>query len=418
VDTRELAQVDAQHPSIARDQPYLLIVEDDRVFAEAVVDMVQARGFEAVIATSGEEALRIARAHKPRGVILDVKLPDIDGWTVMERLRHDPVTRSVPVHFISGVEAPERAFSLGAVGYLTKPATPQELVGAIRLLLRPPEADQAKVLVVEDDADQGGSLLELLERAGMDAEHVGSGRAALEALAKQRFGCVILDLGLPDMDGLGLLETLRTQEGLPMPPVVVHTGRTLTREEIRRIEAYAQAVVLKDGNSGERLLDEVRLFVQHVRSDGPRPPALAPQSSLLPDVALNGTRILVADDDMRTVYALSALLRGKGADVLIAENGREALEQLEENPQLNAVLMDVMMPEMDGYEALRRMRQDGRFAQLPAIALTAKAMKGERERCLEAGASDYLAKPVDPARLLTLLGSLLKANGHAQPERS
>jgi CheY-like chemotaxis protein/signal transduction histidine kinase len=418
VDKRTGALDDGHHLSIAPERPYLLIVEDDRVFAEAVVEMVQARGFEAVVATSGEEALLIARAHKPRGVILDVKLPDIDGWTVMERLRHDPATRSVPVHFISGVEAPERAFSLGAVGYLTKPATPQELVGAIRLLLRPPEADQARVLVVEDDAEQGGTLVELLRRAGLDADHVGSGHAALEALGKQRFSCVILDLGLPDMDGLGLLETLRTRDGLPMPPVVVHTGRTLTREEIRRVEAYAQAVVLKDGNSGERLLDEVRLFVQHVHADGPRPPALAPPNSLLPDVTLSGTRILVADDDMRTVYALSALLRGKGADVLIAENGREALEVLGENPRVSAVLMDVMMPEMDGYEALRRMRQDGRFAQLPAIALTAKAMKGERERCLEAGASDYLAKPVDPARLLTLLGSLLKAKGHAQPDRS
>jgi CheY-like chemotaxis protein len=380
--------------------------------------MVQSRGFEAVVAATGEEALRIARAHKPRGVILDVSLPDIDGWTVMERLRHDPLTRSVPVHFISGVEAPERGFSLGAVGYLTKPATPQELIGAIRLLLRPPEAEQAKVLVIEDDADEGDSLVELLGRAGLEAHHVVSARAALEALAMQRFGCVILDLGLPDMDGLGLLETLRTQEGLPMPPVVVHTGRSLTREEIRRIEAYAQTVVLKDGNSGERLLDEVRLFVQHVHAEPPRLPALSPRSSLLPDVALAGTRILLADDDMRTVYALSALLRGKGADVVIAENGREALEMLAKHPNVNAILMDIMMPEMDGYEALRRLRQDARFARVPAIALTAKAMKGERERCLEAGATDYLAKPVDPGRLLTLLQHLLQTNGHAQPERS
>jgi CheY-like chemotaxis protein/HAMP domain-containing protein len=408
----------AQRAPLTREQTYLLIVEDDRVFAERLVEMVQSRGFDAVVATTGEEALLIAKARKPRGVILDVSLPDIDGWTVMERLRKDPTTRSVPVHFISGVDAPERALSLGAVGYLTKPATAHELVGAIRLLLKPPEDDQPKVLVVEDDADEGDTLVNLLQRAGLDASHVTSARAALEALGQERYGCVILDLGLPDMDGLGLLETLRTHDGLPMPPVVVHTGRSLTREEIRRIEAYAEAVVLKDGSSGERLLEEVRLFVQHVRADGPRPPALSPRATLLPDVALSGTRILVADDDMRTVYALSALLRGKGADVLVAENGREVLEVLGKHPQVNAVLMDVMMPEMDGYEALRRLRRDARFTHVPAIALTAKAMKGERERCLEAGASDYLAKPVDPARLLTLLGSLLKAKGHDLQQRS
>jgi len=202
-----------------------------------------------------------------------------------------------------------------------------------------------------------------------------------------------------------------------MPPVVVHTGRSLTREETRRIEKYAEAVVLKDGHSATRLIEEVRLFVQHLREEGPKH-ALAPQTKALPDVSLRGQRILVADDDMRTVYALSALLRGKGAEVLVAENGREALEVLGAHPDVSAVLMDVMMPEMDGYEALRRLRTDSRFSRLPAIALTAKAMKGERERCLAAGASEYLAKPIDPGRLLTALQGILVKPHVEQHERS
>lgn len=390
---------------------YLLVVEDDPTFAERLVALIHGQHFKAVVATNGEEALRLALAQKPRGVILDVKLPDVDGWTVMERLQHDRATRSVPVHFISGVDAPERAFSLGAVGYLTKPATPSELLGAIRLLVRSPDTADSRVLVVEDEATQAGAVVELLRSAGLAAQHVTSAHAALDALGRERFGCMVLDLGLPDMDGLGLLETLRNRPEVPMPRVVVHTGRSLTREEIRRLEAYAEAVVVKGGNSGERLLEEVRLFLEHVRDGSPRPLALGAHTEPLPDVSLEGTRILLADDDMRTVYALSALLRGKGAEVLVAENGREALDLLGAHPNVSIVLMDVMMPEMDGYEALRRLRADGRFGSLPAIALTAKAMKGERERCLEAGANEYLAKPVDPGRLLRTLSDFLKANG-------
>ena len=401
---------------LGNDDAYLLVVEDDSAFAEQLVELIHARGFKAVVTGEGHDALRRARERRPRGILLDVKLPDIDGWTVMERLRHDVKTRSIPVHFISGMDTPERALSLGAVGYLTKPASPQEIVGAIRLLTRPPTKDTSLILVVEDNLTDGNSIVALLRAAGFAAEHVASARAALDAVAAQDLACIVLDLGLPDMDGLGLLETLRERARGPVPPVIVHTGRKLTREETRRVEAYAEAVVLKDGHSATRLIDEVRLFVQHLRDAAPRH-ALAPVNGGLPDVSLVGTRILVADDDMRTVYALSALLRGKGADVLVAESGREALELLGAHPEVNAVLMDVMMPEMDGYEALRRLRADGRFARLPAIALTAKAMKGERERCLEAGANDYLAKPVDPGRLLTTLQGFLgspKAQGHGR----
>jgi CheY-like chemotaxis protein/signal transduction histidine kinase len=386
--------------SVIPGEAYLLVVEDDSVFAEQLVELIRGRRLKAVVAATGSDALRIARLKRPRGIVLDVNLPDTDGWSVMEALKRDPATRSVPVHFISGADAPERALSLGAVGYLRKPASKREVIEAIRTLMRPSAVGTSRVLVVEDDAAHGGSIVQLLATAGLAAEHVSSATDALTALGKERFGCVILDLGLPDMDGLGLLEKLRTHPHMVMPPVVVHTGRTLTREETRRIEAYAEAVVLKDGNAAERLVDEVRLFVQHVNPDSDRGRSEA-GSDPLPDVSLEGVRILLADDDMRTAYALSALLRGKGAEVIVAETGKEALERLRAEPDVSLILIDIMMPEMDGYEALRILRADPRFARVPAIALTAKVMKDERERCLAAGANDYLAKPVTPARLLT-----------------
>jgi CheY-like chemotaxis protein len=211
---------------------------------------------------------------------------------------------------------------------------------------------------------------------------------------------MILDLGLPDMDGLGLLETLQEARGVDRPPVVVYTARALTRDEARRLDTYVQAVVLKDGESERRLIDELRLFVGRVRERAPRPRVLTPAPS---EASLRGARLVVVDDDMRTVYALSALLRGKGAEVLVAENGREGVALVRQHPDVQGVLMDIMMPEMDGYEAMRQLRKEDRFAQLPLIALTAKAMKGERERCIEAGATDYVAKPIDADQLLETL---------------
>jgi CheY-like chemotaxis protein/signal transduction histidine kinase len=401
---RQAAAPPDDRAELGMKERYLLIVEDDPVISEQLVSLTHAQQVKAVVATNGADAIALVKQNPPLGIILDVKLPDIDGWTVMERLRHDPATRSVPVHFVSGVDAPERALALGAVGYLTKPATRDELSSVVRSLARPAATGDAGVLVVEDDPAGAESVVALLRADGMRAEHVGSAAAALSALETASFACVVLDLGLPDMDGLGLLQTMKDRQDIGRPAVVVHTGRALTREETTRIEAYSQAVVLKDGNSAERLIDEVRLFVQHVNPDTPRRAFMTDLP--LPDVSLTGSKILIADDDMRTVYALSALLRGKGAEVVVAETGREALDVLAREPALDCVLMDVMMPEMDGYEAMRRLRSGG-FEKLPVIALTARAMRGERERCLEAGASDYLAKPVDPARLLSLLAQHL-----------
>lgn len=398
--------------NLAAGEASLLIIEDDAVFTEQLVNIIHKRGFKALVATSGERGVELSRERRPAGIILDVHLPDIDGWIVIERLRSDPRTRSIPVHFVSAIHAPERGLALGAVGYLTKPVTLDELIGVVQKLTRPTEANQP-ILVVEDSVSQGESLVALLRRASIAARHVTSANAAIAALERERHACMILDLGLPDMDGLMLLEQLEQRE-IPRPPVVVHTARSLTRDERRRLETYCQTIVMKDGHSEQRLLDEVRLFVQHLHEKLPHKPAALLSAPPPPaDRSLAGVKLLLADDDMRTVYALSALLRGKGAEVIVAENGREALEQLAAHPDVACVLMDVMMPEMDGYEATRRLRKDPRFAGLPVITFTAKAMKGERERCLEAGASDYIAKPVDSLLLLGTIGKWITKGARA-----
>ncbi|HMI85896.1 MAG TPA: response regulator [Polyangiaceae bacterium] len=409
-------RVDDDRALLGPDDAHVLVIEDDPILAEQLVEIIRARKLKVVVTGNGREGIELAHQRRPVGIILDVKLPDIDGWEVMEWLRRGPVTRSIPVHFVSGVDAPERGLAMGAVGYLAKPASRAELAGAIRTLT-PISRDQSRrILLVEDNLTDGEAIVEVLRNEGLDVLHVRSAGAALDALKSESYGCIVLDLGLPDMDGLGLLETVAEQAELVMPRVIVHTGRALTRKEARQLELYAEAVILKDGSSQERLLDELRLFVRHVTESLPagRQPKSAEDKT---DTSLQGTTILLAEDDMRTVYAISALLRGKGADVLVADSGKEALEMLDGHPRVSGVLMDIMMPEMDGYEAMRRLRQDARFATLPVIALTAKAMKGERERCLEAGASDYLTKPVDSHRLLATLQSWLRksdSNGARQ----
>ena len=408
-----LARVADDRETLKPDEPHLLIIEDDPIFAAQLAEIIHARRFKVLIAAEGREGLRLAKAHRPQGIILDVRLPDIDGWAVMERLGFEPETRRIPVHFVSALDAPERGLAMGAVGYLTKPATREELVAVVETLAPQTIERARRILVVEDDTSRGETLVERLEGEGLQVRYVQSGGAALQALERDKFSCIVLDLGLPDMDGLGFLERLRARGDIETPPVVVHTGRALTKDETRRLEAYAEAVVLKEGRSTERLLEEIRLFIRHVKARLPASRTFAPPRVPVADVHLDKRRILLVDDDMRTVYALSALLRAKGAEVLIADTGRAALEVLGEHPDTEGVLMDVMMPEMDGYEAMRRIRQDARFERLPVIALTAKAMKGEREKCIEAGASDYLTKPIDADQLLTMLQAWL---AESQPD--
>jgi CheY-like chemotaxis protein len=390
--------------------PYLLIIEDDPVFAAALGDVVRAQGLRSVWAADGPTGLARAREERPHGIVLDVKLPEVDGWKVMEELRADPATSDIPVHFISAVDGVERGMAMGAMGYLTKPATVSDLVRVVESLAPKSTERPCRILVVEE-ASLGDSVVRQLTAENLDARRVSSAAEALEAVSKERFACVILDLSLPDMDGLELLRSLEEKCGAEMPAVVVYTARALSKIEAQRLEAYAEAVVLKEGLSVERVVDEVRLFVRRLKEGlGPRRASASFAGSK--GVRLEGRKVLVADDDMRTVYALSATLRAKGAEVFVADTGRAALSTLGEHPEIEAVLMDIMMPEMDGYEAIRRIRQDGRFRDLPVIALTAKAMKDDRDKCLQIGASDYLTKPIDPERLLSMLHSRLEARDH------
>jgi CheY-like chemotaxis protein/signal transduction histidine kinase/HAMP domain-containing protein len=391
-------------------EPFLLLIEDDPVFASTFAEVIQAQGLACVRAPSGQVGLRIAREQRPRGIVLDVRLPDMDGWRVMEKLRADPATSMIPVHFISALDASERGLAMGAVGYLTKPVTRRDLVQVIESLVPRAAARSSRILVVEDDTVTADSVLRMLEAEGLEARRVSSAEEALAVLANERFGCMILDLSLPDMNGLDLLRALPEAVGPEAPKVVVYTARALSRAETKSLEAYAEAVVLKDGSSVERLLEEVRLFVRRFQGSGASGagarPAKAPDLHPV-DLRFEGRKVLVVDDDMRTVYALSATLRAKGIEVVVADTGKAALAMLDERPDLEVVLMDIMMPEMDGYEAMRRIRRDARFAALPIIALTAKAMKGDEEKCLEAGASHYLPKPIDPERLLALIATCL-----------
>jgi CheY-like chemotaxis protein len=390
---------------------YLLVIEDDPVFAEAVGDVIHKQGLKFLVADSGERGLELARERKPSGIVLDVRLPDVDGFGVMEALRSDVATSAIPVHFISAMQAGERGMAMGAVGYLTKPASPRDLERAVESLARMRDS-QHRILIVEDDTEVAESLARRLQGDQMEATRATSAAEARSWLARERFACMVLDLSLPDMDGLELLRTLH-EEGVDAPPVIVHTGRALTKLEAQRLEAYAEAIVVKDGPAVERVLDEIRLFVRRLKEGLPPGRRTTTQRSTTP-LRLEHRKLLLVDDDMRTVYALSAVLRAKGAEVLVADTGRAALEALALHPDVELVLMDIMMPEMDGYEAIRRLRLDPRFARLPVIALTAKAMKGDREKCLEVGATDYLAKPIDPENLAVILRERLPevpANG-------
>jgi CheY-like chemotaxis protein len=376
----------------------LLIIEDDVMLSEQLTEIVESMSLKAAFARTGEEGLRLAARLRPSGIVLDIKLPDMDGWTVMERLRGTPETAAIPVHFLSALDAPEGALRRGAVGYLTKPATREQLREVVRCLA-PNTSRKGSVLVIEDSLVEGTSIVALLEAEHYRASHVMSAEAALLALKGEHFDCLLLDLGLPEMDGLGFLETIRALPEFESTRVIVHTGRSLSKQESRELGVYAQAIVLKDGDSSTRLLEEIRLFAHHISESVP-PPSPEP---IAPVRSIEGLRILLVEDDMRTVYSLSALLQSKGCPVVVAENGREALARLEEDSSIQCVLMDIMMPVMDGYEAIGKIRENPRWATLPVIAITAKAMLGERERCLAAGATDYLSKPVDGAQLIAKL---------------
>ena len=381
----------------------ILIIEDDLKFAGGLVDMVRERGFLAVAAADGPSGLALAEALQPSAIILDVMLPGLDGWGVMERLAENLRTRHIPVHFLSCLEGRQKAMAMGAIGYVTKPATSEELDTVLNTIETAVTHGVKKLLIVEDDPKEAVSMVALLEEREIEIQVATTGAEAIRLLSLEPFDCIVLDLGLSDMSGFDLLAHIQQQDEQRRIPVIIHSGRDLSREDETRLQHYAESIIIKGAKSPERLLNEVTLFL-HVLETSLAPEKRRMIRSVLDGEALfEGKKVLIVDDDMRNVFALSSLLADRNMTILEAENGREALNQLEAHPDVRIVLMDIMMPEMDGYQAIRAIRKDPRFTRMPVIALTAKAMKGDREACMKAGASDYITKPIDQERLLSLL---------------
>jgi len=393
-----------ERPRVARSgERTLLIIEDDETFGSVLSGLARDRGYKPLLAESGGAGLALAVAHDPTAILLDLGLPDLDGTGVLERLKSDLRTRHIPVHVISGRAEPAGLRALGALGFLRKPVSPEDLSAAF-LRIESVLGSRAKtVLVVDDDATSRHAVRELLESQQVRVIEAASGAEARTLVRSESCDCIVLDLQLGDMNGRDLLRELARELGGELPAVIVYTGRELSQDENRSLREHAGTIVVKGASSPERLLDEVSLFLHSVQG------SLSDRQQRIlhglhdPDRMLAGRVVLVVDDDMRNAYALSRLLREHQLEVLIADNGSIALEQLESAPHVDLVLMDIMMPVMDGFEAMRRIRADERHKNLPIIALTAKAMSEDRDRCLLAGANDYLAKPVDVDRLLSAL---------------
>jgi CheY-like chemotaxis protein/HAMP domain-containing protein len=389
--------------SVAPGDPVVLVVEDDHHFAQVLLGLVREQGLKGVVSTQGAHVRALAHQFHPLAIMLDIFLPDMLGWTVLNHLKQDPATRHIPVQIISVEEERLQGLGHGAFSYLIKPATTDELKKAFERVMAYAQSRRRRLLVVEDNEIERQSIVELLRHEDVEISTAGTGAEALGALSDTRFDCVILDLRLPDISGFELMENIRQNPELRELPIVVCTGKDLTENDSIRLTRMAESVVLKDVQSPERLLDEVSLFLHLVAADLPANKQQMLERLRQSDEALIGKKVLVVDDDVRNIFALTSLLEQHGVRVVNAENGSEAISLLDEDPEIDTVLMDIMMPEMDGYETMRRIRLNSKHRLLPILALTAKAMKGDREKCLEAGASDYIAKPVNTDELLGLL---------------
>ncbi len=381
----------------------VLIVEDDPAFARILLDKARSRGFKGMIAGRGDEALSLVREYNPAAITLDLGLPDIDGRVVLDRLKLDPVTRHIPVHIISVEDDRRHVFGHGAFGYTVKPAAEEALNQTFTDIDTFLKVHQRKLLLVEDNEIERNSLVELLGGDDLQIKAVSTGAEALELLRAERFDCLVLDLKLPDLNGFQILKRMEKDPELPGVPAIVYTGRDLTRQEENQLQKMARTVIVKDVHSPERLLAETALFLHRNVVELPAAKRQMLEQVYQSDAPLTGRKVLLVDDDVRNLFAITGVLERHRMEVFIAKNGRWAIELLEQTPEIDLVLMDIMMPEMDGYDTIRAIRRMSKFRTLPIIALTAKAMKGDREKCLKAGASDYIAKPVNVDQLLSLM---------------
>jgi len=381
----------------------VLIIENDLSFVTILADMAREKGFKVLAAVRGDVGLAMAKHHQPDAITLDIDLPVMDGWTVLDRLKHDPATRHIPVHIISMMEEAQRGMRLGAMAYLSKPVGRESLDAAFASLHGFIDRKVKSLLVVEDNDVERQSIVELIGNSDVKTTAVATGAEAIAALESQAFDCLVLDLGLSDMSGFDLLERMKESPRLSHVPVIVYTGKELSKKQETELRRLAETIIIKDVKSPDRLLDETALFLHRVESNLPAEKRKMLEQLHQHDPALSGRRALIVDDDIRNIFALTSVLEQHDVEVFYAENGKDGLKMLEDIPGIDVVLMDVMMPEMDGYEAMRRIRDKKTMKNLPIIALTAKAMKGDREKCVEAGASDYITKPVDTEQLVSLL---------------
>jgi CheY-like chemotaxis protein/CHASE3 domain sensor protein len=401
--------IEDDRDELANGRRVLLVIEDDDKFASIVRDLSRELGFQCLVAGTAEDALKLARQFKPSAVVLDVGLPDESGLMVLDRLKRDDATRHIPIHVISGTDHSQTALSLGAIGYMVKPVKRDDLAQVLTNLQSKLASTVRRVLIVEDDDVQRDAVGKLLSSGDVETVGVGTAAECLEALKTQTFDCMVLDLSLPDASGFSLLETLSQNGEHAFPPVIVYTGHDLSADDEQRLRRYSSSIIIKGAKSPERLLDEVSLFLHQVVSELPPEQQKMIQKARNRDAVLEGRRVLIVEDDIRNVYSLTNVLEPRGAVVQIARNGQEAIEALARSAEgdpanaVDLVLMDVMMPVMDGLTATRQIREDARWAKLPILMLTAKAMPDDQERCIAAGASDYMAKPIDVDKLLSLV---------------
>ncbi|MEJ8851107.1 response regulator [Variovorax rhizosphaerae] len=381
----------------------VLVIEDEPQFAHILYDLAHELGYRCLVAHGAVDGFELATQFVPDAILLDMRLPDSPGLQVLQHLKDDPRTRHIPVHVVSAHDQAEAALHMGAIGYALKPTTRDQLRDVFRKLEEKLAQKVKQVLVVEDDDLQRDSVIRLIADDDVAITAVATGEEALALLRQRVFDCMITDLKLPDLQGSELLQRMASEEIVSFPPVIVYTGRNLTRDEEAQLLRYSRSIIIKGARSPERLLDEVTLFLHKVESKLSSERQTMLKTARGRDRVFEGRRILLVDDDVRNIFALTSALEQRGAVVEIGRNGVEALDKLDRVPDIDLVLMDVMMPEMDGLEATRRLRRDPRFQKLPVIAVTAKAMKDDQEQCIAAGASDYLAKPVDLDRLFSLL---------------
>lgn len=398
-----LNEVEDDRVDIKAGDRVVVIIEDDIAFAKTLLERARIQGFKAVVATRGDTGLFCAQEYKPDAIVLDIKLPIMNGWTVLDRIKHDPKTRHIPVHVISGDDVAQRSLKQGAISCLQKPLNEESIQNIFTQIEEFQQLKMRQLLVVEDDDTQRAAIIELIGNGDVNTTAVSSAEEALTALNQQVFHCMVLDLMLPDMSGLELIEQIKLQPGLVSLPIIVYTGKELSNEEETRLNAVAETIIVKDVKSPERLLDETALFLHRVESNLPE----SKRQMLLQvhenDPQLANRKILIVDDDVRNIFTLTSVFEAHESITLFAESGKQAIDTLKNNPDIEIILMDIMMPEMDGYQTMQAIRAMEQFTQLPIIAVTAKAMREDRQKCLDAGASDYIVKPIDTEQLLSLV---------------